>query len=286
MVRYLFQVSLVCHGLDVCAQRTLEPSLSLQELSASERFRSNARLTINGSVAPPTAWETLSLPQNPTVKVSFRKDSATLQTVDVSGNQLSVSFPNDITLLTNADRKDLQERLLVLLKQHAGRLTLPSPKVRPVWVNTMRSGSRFGLLSALHFTDSATSKAVCHPDYAVYSLINSLSDTLSCDGLFPVRLVLHRYGNLTDTVSTTITGLLSATGAAGWSKWSGVEANEVTVLLQHPFVGYEHLLFIRKERSSASWLADLYPFIPTHNLTGLFTAYSSKSRQELFRIIK
>ncbi|MFM7194468.1 MAG: hypothetical protein ACKOYP_06750 [Bacteroidota bacterium] len=282
----LSSVMMVAGHFVALAQGSLEPSLSLRELSQSERFRTNSRLMINGILAPSTAWQSLMVPENPAVRLTFLKDSVFIETADAAGNRLAVSFPNDITLLTNADRKDLQDRLLVRLKDHPGRLSAATHTVNPVWINTARSGTRFGLLSAMTFTDSATMKPVCHPGFSTYSLINALSDTLSCDGLFPVRLVLHRYANKTDTLNTTVSGLLRATGASGWSKWSGVEANELTVLLQHPFVGYEHLLFFRKEKNHDRWLADLYPFIPTHNLTGLFTAYSSKSRQELFKIMK
>lgn len=258
----------------------------MKELTQSDRFRSNARLSINGVQAPSSAWQTLMMPEDPVVGLTFRKDSVLIETSDTAGNRLSVSFPNDITLLTNADRKDLQDRLLARLTNMPGRLSPSTHSGTPVWINTTRSGTRFGLLSSMSFTDSASMKPVCHPAFSTYSLINALSDTLSCDGLFPVRLVFHRYGNKTDTLITAVSGILRATGASGWSKWSGVEANELTVLMQHPFVGYEHLVFFRKEKNADRWLADLYPFIPTHNLAGLFTTYSAKGRQELFKIMK
>jgi len=269
------------------AQPSLEPGLSLAELVKSERFRSNARLMVNGKSTATAGWATLNLTGTADVQVTFRKDSVRLVTSDSAGNRLEVSFPNDITLLTNADRKELQERLLLLLKSHTGSW-LPQPVgSRPAWVNTVRGATRFGLLADISFTDSIGAAPVCHPSLPLYSLVNSMRDTLSCDGLFPVRLVLHRYGNATDTLDTTVAGILRATGSAGWMKWSGVEANELTLLLQHPFIGYEHLLFIRMDpRKNNRWLADLHAFIPTHNLVGLFTAYTPAKRKELFKVIR
>ena len=268
------------------AQTSIEPSLSLSALVQSERFRSNARLVVNGKVAGNAAWSSLELSGTPDVQVSFRKDSAKLISTDGAGNKLEVTFPNDITLLTNTDRKDLQERLLVLLRKQKQIVPARGGKT-PVWVNTIRGATRFGLLSDIGFIDSTDSKPVCHPSMPLYSLVNSFRDTTACSGLYPVRLVLHRYGNARDTVETTVAGILRATGATSWMKWSGVEASELTLLLQHPFISYEHLLFIRKDVLDPNrWLADLHAFIPTHNLTGLFTGYTPAKRKDLFKVIR
>ena len=62
-------------------------------------------------------------------------------------------------------------------------------------------------------------------------------------------------------------------GAVGWPVWNLKENNEVALLIQHPFWGFDHVLFLHLENDI--WLGDFYSFVPNHNLLNMFKNYDS-----------
>jgi hypothetical protein len=217
--------------------------------------------------------------------VRFDKDSVHWNFKSPTG-EASVSFPNDITLLMGHDRDILQKLLVEQLGNYdvtVGKRALAERSDTVAWQST---GDRYGVLTQLRLLDASDSSLVCHPHWELGSVVNAISDPTACDGLYPMRLVMHRYGFVRDTVNTDIPALLSAIGAADWPKWAAIEDDEAVVMLSHPFLGYEHMLALRATEISGRrcWMADMYAFIPSHNVLDLFRKYEQKEGAERFRI--
>ena len=149
-----------------------------------------------------------------------------------------------------------------------------------------RSASRYEVLQHISVIDSLDSTLVCHSSFPIASAINSINDTLTCNGLYPVKLIFNRYGFKRDSVDTDITSIIRITGASDWQKWFAVEGEEVTVMLQHPYFAFDHMLFLKMQDGVEKkyWLGEMHSFIPSHNLGDLYGKYSEKDGAERFEI--
>jgi hypothetical protein len=120
----------------------------------------------------------------------------------------------------------------------------------------------------------------------VASAINSINDTANCNGLYPVSLIFNRYGYKRDTVQTNIASIMRITGAVDWEKWFAVEDEEVTVMLQHPYFAFDHMLFLKLQSADGAgrWIGEMHSFIPSHNLVDLYGKFVQKEGAEQFEI--
>jgi hypothetical protein len=265
-----------------------EPSpfaLTLSDLLVNERLVQNATLRSGDGRLQWSALRSDISWHEADMTVRFDKDSVHWNFKSPTG-EASVSFPNDITLLMGHDRDMLQKLLVKQLESHeatAGKRTLAATPDSVAWQST---GDRYAVLTQLRLLDLNDSSLVCHPKWELGSLVNAITDPSACDGLYPMRLVMHRYGFARDTVNTDIPALLSATGAADWPKWAAIEDDEAVVMFSHPFLGFEHMLALRPSDIAGQryWMADMYAFIPSHNVLDLFKKYEQKEGAERFRI--
>ncbi len=75
-------------------------------------------------------------------------------------------------------------------------------------------------------------------------------------------------------------------GVSGWRKWYAVENQELTVMLEHPYFAFDHMLFLKMQDGVEKkyWLGEMHSFIPSHNLGDLYGKYSKKEGAERFEI--
>ena len=118
------------------------------------------------------------------------------------------------------------------------------------------------------------------------SAVSAINDTSQCDGLFPMVLVHNRYGNKRDSVLCTLPDLIRITGALTWPKWFARDAESLLVMLQHPYLGFDHMLHLKLKvlNGSSYWNAELHAYIPSHNIRNLYGTHNQKKRAERFVI--
>lgn len=262
-----------------CAQIG-EMEMTIGTLLASERFRANAVVyknqhRINPGMATGVKWNERQ------VTVTYHPDTVSWKTTDQEGNQYQIDFPNDVTLYYGKDQKQLKDQLLRALRQATFHHVVPKVNGSEKGeMQTDRQGSRYEILHLESFAWK-DGQRVCDPQAPTQSLINAFQDTTACDGLFPIKLVVHGYQSK-DTVASTVSSILKATQTTNWLKWSAAEDGEVTLLFQHPFLSADHLLFARvlSRNENHFWLIDFYPYVPSGNVKVLFGRYSRKKANQ------
>ena len=274
--RFWFSI-IILLSIEFSGMAQTEPSLfhsSMSRVVKSERFQANAILKLNNKEV---AWSKLPDAANwqtDNVSITYTSDSVNWQ-MPFNGNTYAITFPNDVTVFYGLDRKEMQDRLLQILNSDrtivakSDSLNFLTDKLI---VDSI--GFRYGLLRQNTYKNPIDSNLVCNSYFPFESLVNSFKDTLSCNGLFPLKIVYHRYGYKQDTVKTDFPSLLKTLGAAGWPIWNLRENNEIALLIQHPYWGFDHVLFLRLENDI--WLGDFYSFVPNHNLLNMFKNYDSK----------
>ncbi len=266
-----------------------EPFLSSSDaLSAlkSQRLQKNTLLKSNNRQV---SWEqVLNLKPEQVVafKAEFTADSITWEfALDLQ--TITVSFPNDIALLLGFDRSELQKQLLERFHENGNRHQIAVLQTDSLcdtlWI---KSNSRYAFLNGLQVLNPSDSLPVCCLRFPMASAVSSINDTALCDGLFPLVLVHNRYGNKRDTVLTTIPDLIRICGATTWEKWFARDAESLVVLLQHPYLGFDHMLFLKPEArlETTVWLAELHAYIPSHNVRNLYGTHNQKKGAERFVI--
>jgi len=272
-----FWISIIIFlSIEFSGMAQTEPSLfhsSMSRAVKSERFQANAILKLNNKEVPWSKLPDAANWQTDNVNITYSSDSVNWQ-MPLNGNTYAISFPNDVSVFYGLDRKELQEKLLPLLSTN--RTIAAKSDSLQFLVNKLivdSSGLRYGLLRQNTFKNPIDSNLVCNSHLPFESLVNAFKDTLSCNGLFPLKIVYHRYGYKQDTVKTDVPSLLKTLGAVGWPVWNLKENNEVALLIQHPFWGFDHVLFLHLENDI--WLGDFYSFVPNHNLLNMFKNYDS-----------
>ena len=250
-----------------------------------ERLRANAVLKRKGIIAVWNEFDSVETDSLKDIRALFNADSIHWSFIK-GGIPFSVSIPNDISLLFGGDRAQLQDFLLERLED--GYRPSEASGVDTIKVDTLwqKSGLRYEVLQHIAVLDSLDSLAVCHTSYPMASAINSFNDTASCNGLYPVRLIFNRYGYKRDTVDTDIASIMGITGATFWEKWFAVEAEEITVMLQHPYFAFDHMLFLKLQDGVGKkyWSGEMHSFIPSYNLGDLYGKLSEKEGAERFEI--
>lgn len=286
MVKIILFIFFLIGWSKVKAQQEPSPfALTLSDLLNNERLIQNATFRSGDGMLQWNTFRSDSSWKKADMTVRFEKDSVHWR-FESSVGEAFVSFPNDITLLLGHDRDMLQKLLVAQLEDseiNVGKTALPE---RPDTVAWHSSGDRYGLLSQLTLLDGMDSSMVCDPEWELGSVLNAISDPSACDGLYPVRLVVHRYGFVRDSMDTDVSALLAATGATDWPKWVAIDNEEAVVMLSHPFLGFEHMLALRATEflGRRCWMADIYAFIPSHNVLDLFRKHEQKEGAERFRI--
>lgn len=266
----------------------IEPFLFDEQLGYAledERLRSNSVLLSSGSAVSWQDFDSVISNSIDSLRAQFNADSIHWNFIKDS-IPFQVSIPNDISLLMGGDRGQLQDFLLERLINDSRVAEIAGSDTTIIDALWQRSATRYEVLQHISVIDSLDSIPVCHSLYPVASAINSINDTLSCDGLYPVKLIFNRYGFERDSVNTDITSLMKITGASGWQKWFAIEDEEITVMLQHPYFAFDHMLFLRMQDDGAKnyWLGEMHSFIPSHNLGDLYSKYSEKEGAERFEI--
>jgi hypothetical protein len=256
---------------------------SMSRVVKSERFQANAILRLNNREV---AWSKLPDAANwqtDNVIITYTSDSVNWQ-MPQQGNTYAISFPNDVSVFYGLDRKEMQDKLLQILDSE--RIIISNSDSLNFAADKLLAdsfGLRYGLLRQTTFINPIDSSLICNSLFPFESLVNAFKDTLSCNGLFPLKVVYHRYGYKQDTVKTDVPSLLKTLGAVGWPLWNLKENNEIALLIQHPFWGFDHVLFLRLEKEI--WMGDFYSFVPNHNLLNMFKNYDSdKAGSHTFKI--
>jgi hypothetical protein len=288
LIRSLFHVSLILFfSAEGKAQQ--EPFLSSYDALLalkSQRLQKNTQLKSTGRQV---SWEQLlkfKPEQISTFNAGFNTDSITW-VFSVDDQMITLSFPNDIALILGYDRSELQEQLLEKFRKEGSRQLLtaikPDSLCDTLWIKT---NSRYTFLNGLQALNPENSLPVCCLRYPTASAVTAINDTVNCDGLFPLVLVHNRYGNKRDTVLSTLPDLMRISGASAWVKWFARDSEGLLVLLQHPYLGFDHMLYlIHKEQNGVPyWLAELHAYIPSHNVRNLYGTYNQKKGAERFVI--
>jgi len=247
----------------------------------NDRFRSNALCLRNGKK---TTWDKLELLSPSSIDsffVVFSTDSVfwNFRSAKV---EYTVCFPNDFGLLKGLDRPELQAEFADSIKCHAHFSAMPQIDTAAIDTFWLLHGIQYNTLRGISVLKKSDSTAICRSDMPIESALNSLNDTLTCNGIYNLRLVLHQYGNKRDTLSTGLPGFIKATGAYAWPKWYGIDENGIIALLQHPYWGFTHMLYLRliTQNGEKFWLGDLHTYIPTHNIANLYGSYKQKKGAE------
>jgi len=275
--RFLFSIIIIL-SIEYSGMAQTEPSLfhsSMSRVVKSERFQANAILKLNNKEV---AWSKLPDAANwqtDNVTITFTSNSVNWE-MPLNGNIYSISFPNDVSVFYGLDRKEMQDKLLPILNSDRTIVTKSdSIKFSIDKLLADSIGLRYGLLRQNTYKNPLDSKLVCNSLYPFESLVNAFKDTLSCNGLYPLKMVYHRYGYKQDTVKTDVPSLMKTLGAVGWSVWNLKENNEIALLIQHPFWGFDHVLFLRLENEI--WMGDFYSFVSNYNLLNMYKSYDVKN---------
>jgi hypothetical protein len=249
--------------------------ISFWQVVQSNRFQANSSLRIDQH---PSSWKSFvpdTADSIDSLRMNFTVDTIQWNFV-LRGLNYEVRFPNDVSVFFGKDRKELQDLMLKSL-QGINTSTFPVDTSEihledTVWIS---EGVRYDLLKTLKVMNKTDSTLICSASYPIESLINSFSDTSQCRGLFPLVLIINRYGFEKDTILTDVPSFLRATGSTNWLKWVAQNENELTVLLQHPFFSLDHMLYLKLDRKDMKtfWYAELHSFIPTHNLLNLYRTH-------------
>jgi hypothetical protein len=283
--RFWFSIIILLYN-EFSGMAQTEPSLfhsSMSRVVKSERFQANAILKLNNKEVDWSKLPDAANWQTDNVTITFTTDSVNWQ-MPFNGKSYSISFPNDVTVFYGLDRKEMQDKLLQILNSdrtivaNSDSFHFSADKIL-----TDSIGLRYGLLRQNTYKNPIDSNVVCNSLFPFESLVNALTDTLNCNGLFPLVMVYHRYGYKQDTVKTNVPSLIKTLGAVGWPVWNLKENNEIALLIQHPFWGFDHVLFLRLEKEI--WKGDFYSFVPNHNLQNMFKNYdSNKVGSHTFKI--
>jgi len=257
----------------------------LRSALQDERLRSNALLLSVGSAVSWQEFDSTHSDELDSLQVEFNADSIHWNFIKNS-IPFKVSMPNDISLLMGGDRGKLQDFLLERLIDDSRIPEIFSTDTCSADTLWQFSNRRYEVLQNMSVIDATNMLPVCNAAYPIASAINSINDPLSCDGLYPVNLIFNRYGFKRDSIDTDITSLMRITGASDWKKWFAAENEELTVMLEHPYFAFDHMLFLRLEDSTDAphWIGEMHTFIPTHNLGDLYGNYSEKEGAEQFEI--
>jgi hypothetical protein len=255
-------------------------------LCCNERFLSNAVCVKGGRVSPCAEVSASVGGQNiESSRITFSLDSVQWAFA-IADVPCSVSFPNDISLITGMDRKELIELMVQTLGGNtaddlAHCDTVPVDSTRIVQV---RQGELMGVLQRLEFLVSPDSVALCNGAYPLESMVTELQRKEGCGCVPPLIAAVHGYGQRVDTLISSLNALMDVCDIGQMEVWTALEGNELTALLQHRYLGYNHMFFVRKAHKKDAWLADVYPFIPRHNVLNLFKAYVVKDGAQKLRI--
>lgn len=266
------------------AQSGERMDVSMGSLLATERFRANAMVyrnqrRINPAMAAHVQWN------NQQMTVTYRTDTVSWEIADLDGNRYLINFPNDVTLYYGKDQKQLKDELLVSIRQASSPHVMFMHSEHPGGeITTVTQGSRYDMLHMESFMGKDGLR-ICDPHAPAQSLINAFQDTTSCDGIYPIQIRVHGYQSI-DSVVSSVASLLKATRAVNWQKWSAIDGEEVTLLLQHPFLSADHLLFARmmSRKDIQGWVIDFYPYVPSGNVKDLFGQYSRKKTKQTVKL--
>lgn len=288
LVRSLFQLTLILF-ISAKGKAQQEPFLSSYDaLMAlkSTRLQKNAHLKTTGIKV---SWDQVLIVKPDQIDAfssGFTSDSITWE-FTIAGEPIVVTFPNDISLVLGVDRSELQEQLLERFRHESNQHQLsgakPDSLCDTLWVKT---NSRYAFLSGLEVINPGDSLPVCCLRFPMASAVSAINDTAQCDGLFPMVLVHNRYGNKRDSMLCTMTDFIRITGASTWSKWFARDAESLVVLLQHPYLGFDHMLYLQPEMQNGAsyWNAELHAYIPSHNIRNLYGTHKQKKGAERFVI--
>lgn len=251
----------------------------------NERLRSNAVIVSAGKAFSWQQFDDNSYSSFDSLQVEFNADSIHWSFV-IDSTPFKVSMPNEISLLMGGDRGQLQDFLLERLINESSHNEFQITDTTLVDTLWHRSALRYEVLQHIYVSDSLDSTLVCNSSFPIASAINSINDSKECNGLYLVSLIFNRYGYKRDTVQTNIASIMRITGAVDWEKWFAVEGKEITVMLQHPYFAFDHMLFLKLQDGAEKnyWSGEMHSFIPAHNLGELYGKYSKKEGAERFEI--
>ncbi|TVR38398.1 MAG: hypothetical protein EA392_09870 [Cryomorphaceae bacterium] len=257
-------------------QQAIEQMFDWSVLIDSDRFRSNAVVKRDGETIDWVQFTNKGDYQE--AQYTFSTDSVHWQ-FQLENERYLVSFPNDVSLLTNRDKGELTSELYAKL----ANIQSSAPIAYPDSILTERSflhaeGERDEILQQQVFLKTSDSSLVCHPAAPIASILSSLVDTSYCPGVI-LKLITYNYGYKADTLQCKIADIILVTESGHWEKWSAFSGDTLLILLAHPLISFDHMIQIYPQPKSKLMLAHFHSYIPRHNIRNRFATYQAKSNQ-------
>lgn len=251
---------------------------SLIRSLSSETFLSNASVKKNGrkissnSILSKSDWNTDNY--------SLRIDQDSLKWVlsDQTGDSYQIDYPNDFSLFYGKDKKELQDELVKKVEESRDNVQYDScPKSNEGIVNRV-DDEKYGLFKKQYFL-SSDSKRVYDQEFPIESLVNTFVFPEDCHIAPRVFLKIHLYGIRKNELVVFPGSFSKSILTSDWKVWSNIENEKILLLFEHPFLNFQHMLFLEFSEEIQDWRGDFYSFIPNSNVGNLFREYNSKEFQ-------
>src|SRR5690606_39253734 len=93
--------------------------------------------------------------------------------------------------------------------------------------------SKHNTLQQVSIVQKNDSIPVCSTDFPQASVINAFNNSEDCNGIYPMMLIAHHYGQNQDSILTDIPSFIEAAGSHAWICRTMTESDNILVLLEH-----------------------------------------------------
>jgi hypothetical protein len=245
---------------------------------SSERFLINVRAIKNGqginskNLRAKSNWDLNNF------SLQFEKDSLIWILADSAGDSFQIKYPNDVTLFYGKDKKELQDDLLQKISKGHNDYQPCGDEEYNGEILTQVEEEKNNLFKRQYFIN-ADSTRIYASEYPIESLVNTFMFPEDCHLTPRVSLSIHSYGNELYEIDI-FPGVFSKTILTeDWKVWSSIESEKILFLFEHPYLSFQHLLFIEFSEDRNGWNGDFYSFIPNSNFEDLFKDYKSNQFQ-------
>lgn len=276
----LIFVFLLAFKLDSLSQELDMNALkgNLTSSLSSEGFLSNINAKKNGRGIQSKNLRTKSNWDFNNFSLQFEKDSLIWILVDSAGDSYQIKYPNDVTLFYGKDKKELQDELLEKIRSSNHDYQPSGCEDAKGEILHQVEDEKDSLFKQQHFI-TPDSKRIYAPELPIESLVNTFMFPGDCH-LTPIVLMdIHSYGNPPQAIGIFPGALSKTILTEDWKVWSSIESTKILFLFEHPFLSFQHMLFLEFSEETAGWKGDFYSFIPNSNFGDLFKDYKSNQFQ-------
>lgn len=273
---------------NLLGQNGIVYEINWRGLLVNERFLSNTAIFHNQKKIITSDFNIDTTTTVNILNVIFSTDSVRLNT-NIDGITYAISAPNDIGLLLNSDKIELVNGLINEVKSQKPNLKNTYEYSSQNFISDtiqVKSDSKNELLFQVKILNALDSLPICAMQYPQASVINAFRDTLSCDGIYPLKMVFHEYGQKRDTLDTTVSAFIKSSGTSEWICWTIIENDNLVILLEHPVLRFNHMLYITPMISNQLkyWLVDIHSYIPSYNVADIYSTFSQNNNAETIEI--